>query len=313
MLTAMIADKGAPFFQHFPIMELGPFPLAEAKRLLVELSANGRPIPVEIADQVLPILGGQPFYLQLFGEALTLEPPPYDGDSVKLALQRLLFSRTGSLSLYLQNEFDRLVGQAGLLAGTLQALADGPARVTDLARRLGLPSGTTVRCLERLGDAVVRRDDGRYALDDAVFGLWLRWRAPGGTVVPMTILGDEAEQQVADHLARMGFELVYQSRASRGAFDLLAIRDGRHLGVQVKRSGLPLRFDLASWTRMQADAKRLGWAWIVAAVDVPPKESARAEPMGRVRILDPARARRRREVRLDETAVIDNLLEWLLR
>ncbi len=33
----------------------------------------------------------------------------------------------------------------------------------------------------------------------------------------MTVVGDEAEKTVARHLARLGFDLVYQSRASRGA------------------------------------------------------------------------------------------------
>ena len=48
------------------------------------------------------------------------------------------------------------------------------------------------------------------------------------------------ERVVAEHLARSGFELVYQSRGSRGAFDLLATRGAQQLGVQVKRSPLPL-------------------------------------------------------------------------
>jgi hypothetical protein len=69
------------------------------------------------------------------------------------------------------------------------------------------------RYLERVGDAVRKRDDGRYELDDPVLGLWLRWRRPGGTVVPMTVIGDAAERDVATLLAPMGFDLVYQSGA----------------------------------------------------------------------------------------------------
>lgn len=56
-------------------------------------------------------------------------------------------------------------------------------------------------------------DSGNYRLDDAVFGLWLRWRSPAGAAVPMTVVGSEAEQAVARALARLGFDLVYQSRA----------------------------------------------------------------------------------------------------
>ena len=82
----------------------------------------------------------------------------------------------------------------------------------------------------------MRRDDGLYELADSVFGLWLRWRRPGGSVLPMTLVGDEAERSVADHLARLGFEPVYQSRASRGPFDLLALRSRAPLAVQVKHA-----------------------------------------------------------------------------
>lgn len=226
---------------------------------------------------------------------------PYDERSLKEALQDLLFSRSGRLSLYFQNEFDRLVGRSSHLAAVLEALADAPARLSDVATRVGVKSGDAARYLERLGDALRHRDDGTYALEDSTFGLWLRWRKPGGSVVPMSIVGDEAERRVAEHLAKMGFDLVYQSRASRGAFDLLALRGATQLGIQVKRSPLPLRFAKTAWSRMAADAKRLGWRWVVASVDA----------AGEVRTLDPAEVRRGKELRLDQDAVIENLLLWL--
>ncbi len=117
----------------------------------------------------------------------------------------------------------------------------------------------------------------------------------------MKLVGNEAELRVAEHLASLGFELVYQSRASRGAFDLLAIRGGRQLGVQVKRSALPLRFPKTAWARMACDAARFGWVFCIAAVS----------PEGEVALLDPARATKRKEVRIGEEARIDNLLTWL--
>jgi hypothetical protein len=48
-----------------------------------------------------------------------------------------------------------------------------------------------------------------------VFELWLRWRSPGGAAVPMSVIGDEAERAVAENLAHLGFDLVYQSRVAR--------------------------------------------------------------------------------------------------
>jgi AAA+ ATPase superfamily predicted ATPase len=128
-------------------------------------------------------------------------------------------------------------------------------------------------------------------------------RRPGGTVVPMSVIGDEAEQVVARELSAMGFDLVYQSRASRGAFDLLATRAAAQLGVHVERSSLPLRFTKAEWSRMTAEAAELTWRWVVAAV----------APDGTISILDPGKPKRGREVRLDASATIENLLQWIDR
>ena len=302
-MEEMLVEAHSPFFQHFELMEVGPFPRQEALRLLVDGAPRDRPVPRPVARLALDALGCHPFYLQLLGEALVRQAPPYDEAALKEALQEVLFSRAGRLALYLEQTFRAVVGRSTYLAAALRALAEGPRRLTDVARGIGAQSGSTARYLERLGDAVERTADGLYRLADPVFGLWLRWRQPGGTTVPMVIVGDEAEQRIAAELARLGFDLVYQSRASRGAFDLLATRGGRQLGVQVKRTGLPVRLGKAAWSRMEAEGHRLGWRWIVAVVTPPPE--------GAAHFLDPAGAVVGRRVRLDEAASIDNLLRWL--
>ena len=301
MLSELVTSEKAPFFQHFEPVELGPFGREDAVDLLVSEAPRDRPIPPEMAARAYELLGGSPFYLQLFGEALTSLEPPYDEAALKEALQSLLFSRAGRLALYFTAEHQRIVGRSAGLAATLDALASEPLRPSEVGAKLRASSGTTVRSLERLADTVSKRPDGRYGIDDPAFAAWLAWRTPGGTVVPMTLIGDEAERQVAAHLAAMGFELVYQSRASRGAFDLLAIRDSQHLGVQVKRSALPLRFTKTAWNRMIADAARWEWVFCLAAVS----------PEGDVAILDPSAARKAKEVRLGEDARVDNVLTWL--
>jgi AAA+ ATPase superfamily predicted ATPase/Holliday junction resolvase len=303
MLEDMITREHSPFFQHFALMYVEPFRAPEAVALLVDESRPDRPIPRALAERTVAALGGHPFYLQLVGEELIAREPPYDEASLKDALQTVLFSETGRLALYLQLAFDRVVGRSAYLAATLEALSDGPARVTDVAARIRAGTGDAARYLERLGDLVRKRDEGTYAIEDPVFALWLRWRRPGGTAVPMTVIGDAAEREVAIQLADLGFELVYQSRASRGAFDLIAIRGAIQLAIQVKRSALPAAFKLSEWQRMGADAARLGWRWTIAAV----------EPGGAIRFLDPAAARRGRQVRLGEAAAIDNLVAWLDR
>lgn len=302
MLNELMTSPASPFFQHFSLLDVGPMPTEQAVALLRDCSPKGRTIPQPLAKRAVEILSGQPFYLQLFGDTLTRSEPPYDEAAFKGAIFELLFSRTGRLSLYFQREFQELVGKANTLAAVLNALSDGAKKLSEIANATKASSASTVHYIERLQDAVLRREDGLYEIADPVFALWLKWNKPGGTVVPMSVVGDEAERLTARALAEMGFELVYQSRASRGAFDLLALRSGTQLGVQVKRSALPLRFKKGEWNRMQADAKRFGWRFVVAAVD---------NASNAVTFLDPKGARISRAITLTDRAAIENLLAWL--
>ena len=60
--------------------------------------------------------------------------------------------------------------------------------------------------------------------------------------------------------------MVYQSRASRGAFDLLAILQAREVGVQVKKASLPFYLDREELQRMRHWAKQLEWIPLLALV-----------------------------------------------
>jgi hypothetical protein len=301
MLLALLQSPQSPFFQHFAVRELGPFSPAAAKELLERESRPERPIPEAVAELAVQLLGGHPFYLQLLGEDWVEAPGPPDTSSLKASLQRLLFSRTGRLALYFEGEFQKLVGRSTSLAATLDALTEGPRNLTVIADTIQAATGATATYLERLHDAVARTPDGLYQLTDPTFALWLRCRRPGGTVVPMSVVGDEAEKAVATRLSAMGFDLLYQSKGSRGAFDLRGTRGPLQLGIQVKRSPLPLRYKRTEWARMVAEGRRLQWRWIVAAVS----------PRGEVTMLDPGNASLRREATLSDKAKIANLLLWL--
>ncbi len=300
-LLELATSERSPFFQHFEVMEVGGFDEAHAVELLVGASAEGpHAIAAPLARRVFEVIGGSPFYLQVLGEVLAEEPGRADA-RLRAALQRVLFSETGRLSLYFLNEFQRLVGRATTLAAALNALAPGPLALGGVAKAMGASPAAAVGYLQRLGDAVVRDEGGQWRLADPTFALWLQWRQPGGSVLPMKLVGDEAELAVAQRLVHLGFELVYQSRGSRGAFDLLATRGARVLAVQVKRSPLPLRFPKPAWDRMHADGARYGWQWLVAQV----------EKSGEVRLLDPAKATVSRGVVLTEVSVLERPLDWL--
>lgn len=302
-LLELTTSQASPFFQHFEVMEVAPFDEAHAVQLLVQASRDGRErIDEALARRIFAAVGGSPFYLQVMGEAVSDEAGEADARLLG-ALQRALFSETGRLSLYFLNEFHRLVGRATTLAATLNALAHGPRSLTEVSTTIGGAPAAALGYLQRLGDAVARNPEGKWQLADATFALWLQWRQPGGSVLPMKLVGDEAELAVAQTLAHLGFELVYQSRGSRGAFDLLATRGARILAVQVKRSPLPLRFAKAAWERMSADAARYGWQWLIAQVS----------PEGVVQLLDPAKCTRRAGMSLSEKAVLERPLDWLER
>jgi hypothetical protein len=298
MLRELVASKRSPFFQHFDVFELGLMSKDDAMDLV--LTAAEGEFSRATAEALYALVGGHPFYLQIVGEELFRAGPPFDDVAIKDAAQRTLFSRTGRLALFFERVFSQIVGRSSYAAAVLSGLAGSPQRLSDLAKIIGAPTGSTAGYLKRLGDAVEKRPDGRYALTDPVFGLWIRWRSAGGSVVPMTLLGDEGERRTAEALAAMGFDLVYQSRASRGAFDLLATRGPLQLGVQVKRRALPLVFSLKEWRRMEAEAARFRWAWVIAAADG-----------DRVRFLDPALAKVKKTARLHESTEIVNVLTWL--
>lgn len=299
-LQQLCSSGRSAFFGAFDMLRLGPLP-EDAAATLLERCA-GRPLSDEARAMVLQVVGGNPFYLHAIGDALhdgldaTSEVDPGE---TKEAIQRVLFSSDGRLALHFEATFHELVGRSGGLGETLFAVAGGPARLGEIARHIGAASGATVSYLRRLGEAVVKEEDGRYRLADPVFGTWLRWREPGGTTVPMTLVGNEGEQRVAVALAQRGFELVYVSRASRGAFDLLALRGPVQLALQVRHRPFPLRFTRAEWERMEAEAGRRGWLWVVAQVGE------------EVAFLDPARVTSGKECRLGLEARIENLPRWV--
>jgi Holliday junction resolvase len=58
--------------------------------------------------------------------------------------------------------------------------------------------------------------------------------------------------------------LVYQSKASRGTFDLLAMHDYIMIGIQCKKAELPFYVAKEVIRRMQREAKKLDWHALLA-------------------------------------------------
>jgi len=107
----------------------------------------------------------------------------------------------------------------------------------------------------------VEKEGPLYRLSDPSYALWLQGaRGALPKVVAPLVLGDESEQKVAREMARQGVSLIYQSRASRGAFDLLALYQVHQIGVQVRRvKRLPAYISQRELGRMKRDAAEMGW------------------------------------------------------
>jgi len=305
MMNQIITRERAPFFQHFKIIEIGDFSYTDAKQMLNVLSFKaGNPIPQELILRLVELVGTNPFYLQILGGELCASPfsdeKEIDEDAFKITLQENLFNSVGRLSLYFQDLVGRAVGRSASLEQTLITIARHPGTLSSLAERMGIGTGTLKSWIDRVADFITV-ENGIYQIDDRCLRLWLENKSDVKPILPPLVLGDEAEQTVAQRMAAAGFELIYQSRASRGAFDLLAILQTKELGVQVKKGSFPYYLKKEELQLMQHWAKQLRWQppllALVTEADIYFYDVTEWQTEGQ-------------SYRIDETTeVIDNLLE----
>ncbi len=274
LLRQILTEEDSAFFQHFEMVRLGPFAREDTLGMLEATSslgvAAGRS---ETVSDVLDLLGDHPFYVRILVQELRggaadggVELPELER-AVREAVEATLFDENGRLALFFEQRYRAVVGDSSTLESVLRGFAD-PCRITDVAKQLHVPTGavsTAVKALLRK-DALVRLPDGRYGLSDPTFALWVKRQVDFRQAMPPLLVGTESEKRVARRLSADGFSGVYQSRASRGAFDLLALHDTRVLGLQVKTTRLPYQLPRQEEARLQADAARLGLQPVLALV-----------------------------------------------
>lgn len=268
LLRDLLLDTAAPFFQHFRIFDLQTFSRQEAIELLLTfVPQEGKTIPASLCQEIVDLVGANPFYLQVVGEELCAEEPTTEITPVtlKIVLQKTLFDNTGRLNLYFQRFFADVVGKSSSLESILLALTED-RRISEIARAIHEDPGTTSNWLSRLlkEDVVVRREDGSYGVPDPCFRLWLRSRSDMQAVLPPLVLGSETEKLIARRLVAQGIRLVYHAQASRGPFDLLALLNGQTIGLQCKKADLPYYLPQEEYDAMQVLAHKLGWRPILA-------------------------------------------------
>lgn len=265
LLRQLIFEEYAPFFQHFNLLDIAPFTPEDAREMLSVLSEkSGRPIPDDLIERILHIVGTNPFYLQVMGEELCKPHQEISEDGLKVVLQETLFDATGRLNLYFQQLYQGVVGKSASMERVLLNLTEEKT-VTELGKVLRVAPGTANSWLERcLREDVVSKRGMKYFIPDPCFRKWLASKTDLGRILPPLVVGDETEKRVAHTLGKQGFRLVYQSRASRGAFDLLAILNSTEIGIQCKRTRLPYYLKGEEYALMRHWADRMGWIPVLA-------------------------------------------------
>jgi AAA+ ATPase superfamily predicted ATPase len=288
VMRQILEDEKSAFFQHFEILDLGPFERGDTVRMLREAAHVGSGVAESAAvGRVLDLLGDHPFYVRVLlreaAAALSRERTSLRmlERALKESLEATLLDENGRLSLFMEQRYRAVTGDSSTLESVLRGFVD-PARISDVAERLHVRTGAVSSAVKKLlaDDILVKVAAGRYRLADPTLALWLKHRIDFRLAMPPLLVGTDSEQLVARRLAADGFRGVYQSRASRGAFDLLAIHDTRVFGLQVKTGKLPFDLRRQERARLLADARRLGFVPVLALVE---EENVRFYDLRRVR------------------------------
>jgi len=239
MLEKIIFAEESPFFQHFNHMTLREFPAAEASRMIDSLFlSSGYALQKSRKESLIQLTNGHPFYLQILGEEIckTSSRKKVDDAAFKEAIQNTLFSSTGRLFLYFQDLFAKCARHSTSAERILVAIANGNQGSAEIARTLNQSTGEIGSLLLRLLSLdVIVKENKRYFFRDPVFARWVQGtRSFWKTKMTPVLVGTAAEKAVAEKLSAEGFSAIYQSKASRGAFDLLAIFNSYKVGLQIK-------------------------------------------------------------------------------
>ena len=239
MLEKIIFAEESPFFQHFNIMTLREFPAEDARQMVDELfRSSGYALNQSRLDLLVQLTNGHPFYLQILGEEICKNSSrkKVDDAAFKESIQNTLFSSTGRLFLYFQDLFAKCTRNSTSAERVLVAIANGNQSNAEIARTLHQSTGEVGSLILRLLSLdMIVKENKRYFFRDPVFARWVQGtRSFWKTKMTPVLVGTAAEKAVAEKLSAEGFSAIYQSKASRGAFDLLAIFNSYKVGLQIK-------------------------------------------------------------------------------
>jgi len=248
------------------MLNLGPFIRKDSLSMLQDILGTSPDLTGSTTlEKTLDILGDHPFYIRALireiwsqGSTRRASRRWLDG-ALREALEATLFDQNGRLSLFMEQRYRVATGESSTLAAVLRGFVE-PGRITDVAKMLHIRTGAVSTAVKTrmLEDALTKQEDDTYAFVDPTFALWLKHQVDFRQTMPPLLVGTDSEQAVAKRLAMDGFRGAYQSLASRGAFDLLAVHDTRIFGLQVKTTRVPYTLRAQEKTRLMQDARRLG-------------------------------------------------------
>lgn len=269
MLEKIVYTEESPFFQHFNALTLREFPAADARQMVHDLfRRSGYTLNKGRMNLLLEITNCHPFYLQVLGEEIckASSRKKVSPAAFKEAVQDTLFNSTGRLFLYFQDLYGKCTRNSSGVEKILISIANDNHSSSEIARDLNLSTGEIGSLVLRLMALdVIFKEKQKYFFRDPVFAHWIKGtKSPWKTKMAPVLIGTEAEKAIAEKLSREGFNLVYQSKASRGAFDLLAVWDVHKVGLQIKVfAKFPFYLKIDEFDKMTYWGKKLEWVPIL--------------------------------------------------
>ncbi len=269
MLEKIVYTEESPFFQHFNALTLREFPATDARQMVHDLfRRSGYVLNKGRMDLLLEIANCHPFYLQVLGEEIckASSRKKVAPAAFKEAVQDTLFNSTGRLFLYFQDLYGKCTRNSAGVEKVLISIANENHSSSEIAKDLNLTTGEIGSLVLRLMSLdVIFKENQKYFFRDPVFAHWIKGtKSSWKTKITPVLVGTEAEKMIAEKLSREGFNLVYQSKASRGAFDLLAVWDTHKVGLQIKVfTKFPFYIKIEEFDKMAYWGKKLEWVPIL--------------------------------------------------
>jgi Holliday junction resolvase len=195
----------------------------------------------ELLKRLIDLTRGQPFALRETLDAICNwagHRQVLGEEDLRRGVTLAFFGEYSKLNLHYQEVWRDFLETYPAGRDVLIALSENLRTAPEIAASLHLPEPDVRERLEQLEMFYFIRNVNlnRYIASDPVFEFWVcgaksRYKNVAGPY----LVGREAERQLALYLREHGLDLIYQSFASRGAFDLLMGFNYLFQGIQVKK------------------------------------------------------------------------------